>query len=1155
MTLLRKFINNMTHSDFVHLHVHTQYSLLDGACPIPNLIELASKYKMPAIAMTDHGVMFGAIEFYSEAMAKGIKPIIGCEVYIAPDSRFEKSSHGIQDAAYHLILLVKDEEGYGNLIQLVTKGYTEGFYYKPRIDKELLARYSKGLIGLTSCIKGEVPHLILIDQKEQALSMAGDYRDIFGKGDFYLELQNNRLPEQDKANAGLIELGKKLDIPFVATNDVHYLLKSSAQAHETLLCLQTQTTLNNPKHMKFATEEFYFKSPDEMKDLFSFLPEAISNTIEITEKCNLELEFNKTHLPHYDVPEGKKPDTYLRELCLERLPLRYKEVTDGIKMRLEHELKVIKDTGFVNYFLVVWDFIRYAKEKNIPVGPGRGSAAGSIASYILGITDIDPIKYGLLFERFLNPDRLSMPDIDIDFCFERRGEVINYVTEKYGKDNVAQIITFGTMGAKAVIRDVGRVMEMPYPEVDRIAKLIPNELNITIKSALEQEPELKALYQKNEQVTKLMDTSMALEGLTRHASTHAAGVVISKDSLTNHVPLLKTSDNQIITMYPMGSLEKIGLMKIDFLGLRTLTVIDETLKLLKRTRGLDLKIEDILLNDKKTFDLLSKADTSGVFQMESSGMRDLTRKIKPKEFNDIIALVALFRPGPMHMLEDYIRRKNGEIPVKYDHPLLKPILEDTYGIMLYQEQVIEIVSVIGGFSLSKADLFRRAMGKKIPEVMEQEKAAFIEGAIKNGISKKVAERIYSQVERFAGYGFNKSHSAAYAMIAYETAYLKANYPVEFMAALLTSEKGNTDKIVDYIDEANRIGIKVLPPCVNESFYKFTVVVDSIRFGLSAVKNVGEGAIESIIKFREDHGKFKSFYDFCEHVDLRSVNRKVIESLIKCGAFDSFKLHRSQLMAMLDKAIEVATTVQRDRDAGQMSFFDTFESQEGFKDSFQEVPNIKEWSEGQLLSSEKEMLGFYVTGHPLARYEKLLKECASASVSDLPHKADGDEVSLGGVISKVKHTNSTRTGEKMAIVNLEDMEGTVEVPVYPDVYKDASKHLKIDSIVFVQGRVTLRNEQPKVIASEIVPLDEARARYTNVIIIQLFTQGLDEALLNSLKSILALHPGKVPVYLKLVSNDKGEVTIQTSQDFYARASDNLALEIEKLLGEGVVKFSR
>jgi len=1110
---------------------------------------MANRYKMPALAITDHGNMFGAIDFYLTARKAGIKPILGAEVYVAPNSRFDKSARGIQEKNSHLILLVKDEQGYKNLMKLVSVGFLEGFYYKPRIDKEVLSNYSEGLIGLTACLKGEVSQLLQQNRFNDALKAADDYYQIFGKDNFYLELQENRIPEQKVVNEGLLKISKELSLPIVATNDVHYINKTDAYAHEALLCIQTQTILDNPNRMRLQTDEFYFKSPEEMKQLFDYAPEAILNTIRIAEKCNLELDFNEVHLPRYEPPGKETKEKYLRELCFEGLTKRFNEITPQIKERLEHELSIIEKMGFTSYFLIVWDFIHYAKQKNIPVGPGRGSAAGSLVSYLLEITDINPLKYGLLFERFLNPERLALPDIDIDFCYERRPEVIDYVTKKYGKDNVAQIITFGTMHARAVIRDVGRVMNAPYVEVDRIAKMIPTDPNITLSEALRTEPELNSQYKNDSKIKNIIDTARILEGLHRHASVHAAGVVIADAPLTNYLPLFKTGDDQITTGYSMHALEKIGLLKMDFLGLRTLTVINETIKIVEETRGANVDIEEIPIDDKKTFQLLSSAQTFGVFQLESTGMRDLLKKLEPSRFEDLIALLALYRPGPIGsgMLDDFIKRKKGVHSFSYDHPKLESILKDTYGIIVFQEQVMQIASDLAGFSLTQADHLRRAMSKKIPEVMERIRKEFTLGCFNNGIAKSLANKIFDLMEYFSGYGFNRSHSAAYALISYRTAYLKTNFPIEFMCALLTSEKDNTDKIVEYVKESERMGIEILPPDVQESFDQFRVVdKNKIRFGLSAVKNIGSGAIESIVKARKD-GRFKSLHDFCERVDLRLVNRKVTESLIKCGAFDFFALYRSQLMAMIDQAIGLGGKLQKERGSGQISFFDM--EDKGFEKTFDKPPQIKEWPENQILSFEKDMLGFYITGHPLARYETQLKKFASCSTADLIKAQDNENITIAGLITKLKHTVTRRTGERMAIFILEDFKGFVEVLVFPKSFQSISKSLKPNMIVLVKGRVNLREQAPKIIANDVKLIDEV---YKSIQSINIELSGIHEDILRILREKLADYPGTTPVYLNLNTSSSKNVQIIVGEELYVQPNETLLYELESLLGDR--KFS-
>ncbi|MEI6631297.1 MAG: DNA polymerase III subunit alpha [bacterium] len=1137
----------MPHSEFIHLHLHTQYSLLDGACRITDLLALAKQYKMDSLAITDHGNMFGAIEFYLEAQKAGIKPIIGCETYIAPASRLEKSSVGIDEASYHLILLVKDEIGYQNLIKLVSIGYLEGFYYRPRIDKEVLSQYHEGLIGLSACLKGEVPSLLQQRRFNDALKAADELSSILGKDNFYLEIQENLIPEQKIVNDGLIRISKELGLPLVATNDVHYLLKEHAKSHEALLCIQTQTTLDDPNRMRFQTEEFYFKSPQEMKELFKDTPGAVANTLEVAARCNLELDFSKIHLPRYDPPEGKTKEEFLGGLCQDGLKKRFPVVDKNIEERLAHELKIIKDTGFVSYFLIVWDFVHYAKEKHIPVGPGRGSAAGSLVSYILGITDINPLKYGLLFERFLNPERIGLPDIDIDFCYERRQEVIDYVTKKYGQENVAQIITFGTMQARAVIRDVGRVMAISYADVDRIAKMIPPDPNLTLKDALESEAELKNLYKNDPQITQLIRTALSLEGLNRHASIHAAGVVIADKPLDNYMPLFKTQDDQITTGYSMSILEKIGLLKVDFLGLRTLTVIDSALKIIKETRDKLIDIDNIPLDDHKTYKLLASAQTIGIFQLESSGMRDLLKKLEPERFEDLIALLALYRPGPIGsgMLDDFIKRRHNLIPIKYDHKKLEAILKETYGIMVYQEQIMQIAFRVAGFSLSQADLLRRAMSKKNPEVMEQQRKNFIIGCIKNEMSESIASKVFDLIEHFGGYGFNKSHSAAYALISYRTAYLKANFPVEFMTALLTSERDNTDKIVEYINESNHMGIKILPPDINESNALFEVVDENtIRFGLLAVKNVGRGAIESVLEARGD-ARFSSLEDICRRIDLRLVNKKVLESLIKCGALDSFGLARAQMVSGLETVLGSAARKQKEQAKGQLSFFDQGLDKSGFKESINELPQVKEWPEPQLLAFEKEMLGFYVTGHPLARYANQLKRFTSTSTINLAQHNDGEEVKIVGLISKIKQTVTRVKQEKMAILKLEDLEGVVEVLIFPQAFQKVSVYIQPNTIVMVSGRLNLREDTPKIIANDLFPIEEI---YKLIASLNINLSGMQENIFASLKEILAGSRGNIPVYLHFSTPAKPKTQLVVGEGLFVSPSEKLIQDIENLLGE-------
>ncbi len=1021
----------MPHSDFVHLHIHTQYSLLDGACRLDRLVNKAVEFKLPALAITDHGNLYGVVKFYDSCIKRGVKPIIGCEVYLAPDSRFNREYRSVGESNYHLILLAKDEEGYKNLVKLVSLAHLEGFYYKPRIDKEILSKYSKGLIGSSACLKGEIPSSIAKGDINKAYKYADEYLNIFGKGNFYLEIMDNGLEEQKKVNRGLIKISKDLDIPLIATNDVHYLERNEAFAHEVLLSIQTQTTLNDPKRFKFGSDTFYFRSPEEMHNIFKEIPEALKNTLEVAQKCNLTFDFSTIYLPKFPLPDGVSENGYLKDLCYENVKKRYSPVSKEVYERLEYELSVIRKTGFSSYFLIVWDLIKYAKENDIPVGPGRGSAAGSIVSYALGITDIDPLRYNLIFERFLNPQRINMPDIDMDFCYEKRPLVIEYAARRYGKDNVAQIITFGTMLARAVIRDVGRVMNFSYSDVDKIAKMIPasaGNRHIDLKEALRINPDLKEIYDSKPDIKRLIDVAMQLEGLSRHASTHAAGVVISDRPLIERIPLVRGSDGEIVTGFDMESVEKTGLLKMDFLGLKTLTVINEAVKIIRRTHDLDIKINEIPLDDKKTFNLLQMSETIGVFQLESRGMRDLLKKIIPEKFEDLIAVLALYRPGPLGsgMVDDYIDRKHGKKTVTYVHPKLEPILKETYGIILYQEQTMQIVSALAGFSLSQADLLRKAIGKKIPEIMQEQRSIFVEGCRKNKIDSKTADGIFDLIEYFSGYGFNKSHSTAYAMISYRTAYLKSNFGVEFMAALLTSERNNTDKIVEYVNEANRMGIKVLPPDINESFTNFTVTSDgNIRFGLMAIKNIGKAALESIIEVRKK-GKFADFFSFFERVDSRTVNKKVVESLIKSGAMDSMGLKRAQMAAMLDKMLE---KVSKKPKVSPDQFL-LFKS----KPRKEKVPEIEEWPMSEILSFEKKLLGMYVSSHPLKAYSKLINFLNVKSISSFYDNALTHDVVVFGVIEKVKLVTTRKKNERMAILKIGDQTSSIEAFVFPRSYE-------------------------------------------------------------------------------------------------------------------------
>lgn len=1140
-------------NEFIHLHTHSDYSLLDGACSISQLVTQAYKFDMPALALTDHGNLFGAIEFYQKAKKRGIKPIIGCEVYIAPQSRFKKKKEKGKGTSFHLILLAKNKEGYQNLIELVSAGFLEGFYYHPRIDKEILSQKKEGLIALSGCLKGEIPSLIKVRKFEEAKKVASFYQNLF-KDDFYLELQNEGLEEQKEINEALIKLSQNLSIPLVATNDVHYLYEEDAPAHDALLCIQTGKTIEDKNRLRFSSSKFYFTSPEEMEKLFSYIPEALSNTKKIADKCNLKLSIEKKiYLPSYKAPTGYDLNSYLRKLCEERLSKRYPQDFKGIgiKERLDEELRVISEMGYSGYFLIVWDLIHYAKKKGILVGPGRGSVAGSLVAYLLGITNVDPLAYGLLFERFLNPERTAMPDIDIDIQDSRRGEVIAYVKKKYGKENVAQIITFGTMAARAVVRDVGRVLGIPYGKVDRIAKLIP--FNAKLKIAIEENEELRILINNDEKIKTLFKIAQKIEGLTRHASTHAAGIVIAPDKLTRYTPLYRTNKNEITTQYEMHSLEAIGLLKMDFLGLKTLNVIQGILRMIEKEKNKKIDLEKIPFDDKKTYELLCRGDTLGVFQIESQGMQDLVKKLHPEKFEEIIALLALYRPGPLHsrMMDDFINRKHGKNEIEYLYPGLKPILKETYGVILYQEQVMRIANSLAGFTLGEADILRRAMGKKNPQLMDEQKEKFIQGAKKRGINSSTAKRIFELMAYFAGYGFNKSHSAGYAIICYQTAYLKAHYPLEFMAALLTSEKENTDKLILYFNECKRMEIEVLPPDINYSSSSFTTTKDNkIRFGLSAIKNVGETAISSILKVREKEGNFTSIFDFCRRIDLRVVNKRVIESLIKCGAFDSLPGYRSQNLAVIDQAIEQASQIQKDRERGQLSFLETLETKENNLLG-EKFPKIEKTPKSKELSWEKDLLGIYMSGHPLQKFAPIITHWTIDSIREIKEIKKNGKIKVAGMINNLTFQKDKR-GKIMAFLALEDLESEIEIIVFSSVYEKCSESLEKDKLVIVKGKIDMTNHSPKVIADEIIPFSKLKELnyYLNIKIKEDYWKG---ETLEKLKEILSSHQGNHFLCLHLFSSQRKKVVIK-SKTFKINFSDSLIFQIEELLGKKSIWLS-
>ncbi len=1132
----------MKHAEYVPLHLHTEFSLLDGAIRIDELVDRAVEYRLPALAITDHGNLFGAIEFYQKATKAGLKPIIGCEVYVAPDSRLRRTVLPTGEKAFHLILLARDTEGYRNLMKLSSKAYLEGFYYKPRVDHELLQQHSAGLVAMSACMHGEVPYWLMRGEVDRARDAALRYREIFGRDNFFIEVQDNGLKEQEELNRLLVELARELSIPVVATNDCHYLNREDHLAHDILLCIQTGKTVDTKDRLRFDTDQLYFKAPQEMIRAFSEIPEAIRNTLEIAERCNLDLRLGEHLLPSYELPQDRTAEEELDRLAREGLRRKVgPDPPEEYVRRLQYELKVINRMGFAPYFLIVWDFINFAKRRGIPVGPGRGSAAGSLVAYCLDITEIDPIRFNLFFERFLNPDRISLPDIDVDFCKDRRDEVIQYVADKYGEEHVAQIITFGTMKAREVIRDVGRALGFPYGECDRIAKMIPSGLNVSIDFALQTEKRLKDAYENNPKVRKLIDIARRLEGLRRHASTHAAGLVISPSPLTNHTPLYKNPSKDIITtQFDMKSVETIGLLKFDFLGLKTLTVIEETLKYLKDS-GKAIDLSSISLDDPETYRLLGEGRTTGVFQLESSGMRDLLMRLQPERFEDLIALVALFRPGPLGsgMVEDFIQRKRGNRKIQYEIPQLKEILDETYGVILYQEQVMRIAHKLAGFSMAEADVLRKAMGKKLKEQMEAFKNKFIEGAKTNGINPEKAARLFDMMCHFGEYGFNKSHSAAYAYLAYQTAYLKAHYPVEFMAATLSKEE-NPDKIVFLIKECRRMGIQVLPPDINLSESRFTVVGNSIRFGLNAVKGIGEAAVSEIIRSRKD-GPFRDIRDLLERVDTRKVNRKVLESLVKAGALDSLvpegppHLRRAVAMEMIDR-----TMVNRQMPGlfGQQSLLGEELNKE-----------VEPWEEEELLTAERESLGFYISGHPLDRYEDLLRAIGTKKTTTLEDLPDGMETSVAGIVATVKRT-TTKNKEIMALFTLEDDEGSVECIVFPELYQRKAELITKGGLLMVEATTDKSEKGVKLICKEIYYVEDIMVAKRFRLELTLASEMVDSDKLRLLKQTLDREGGECPVYVRLRA-DGYETLILT--DMNIRPEVQTLQRLSDILGKDSVRL--
>jgi DNA polymerase-3 subunit alpha len=1182
--------------DFVHLHLHTEFSLLDGACRIDELLDQAAKLRMRAIAVTEHGNLFSSVIFHDHARQRGVKPILGCEVYMAPgDRRARTGSPG--ETANHLVLLAENSEGYHNLIKLVSAGYTEGFYYKPRIDKELLAQHARGLIGLSSCLKGEVAEGLSHAQEKKARDAAAIYKEILGAQNFFLEMQWHGIEEQRIVNGGIPAIARDLGLGLVCTNDVHYLRDTDAHAHDILLCIGTGKGYNDAKRLRYDSTQFFLKTAEEMAATFKDFPEALANTIRIAERCNVSLAEGENYLPNFDVPPGFTVEEYFEHVTRQGFATRLsrlqqlaaagalRHTVDEYERRLSYEIDMIKQMKYAGYFLIVWDFIRYAREQGIPVGPGRGSAAGSLVAYCLRITDVDPIDFDLIFERFLNPERVSLPDIDIDFCERRRSEVIEYVTRKYGRENVAQIITFGTMKAKAVVRDVGRVLEMPFADVDKVAKQIPSALDMTLDKALEESETLRQMEQSDPKVRELLSVARRLEGMTRHASVHAAGVVIAPQAITEYAPLYKGARDEIVTQWSMKEIERVGLLKMDFLGLSTLTLIYDAIEEIRRTTGVTLDIGTIPLDDAKTYQLFQEGQTYGIFQFESSGMREILRKAKPQRLDDLIALNALYRPGPLRsgMVDDFIARKQGRTEVRYELPELEPVLADTYGVIAYQEQVMRISNVIAGFTLGEADILRKAMGKKKADVMQQMRAKFVEGARKNGHSEKKAGHLFDLMEHFAGYGFNKSHSTAYAYLAYQTAYLKANYPWHFAAALFTIEAQNTEKLALYLGEARERGIPVLPPDINQSQLRFTVEPDQgVRFGLTAIKNVGEGAIESLLDVRRRQGRIVSLAGLCEELDLRLFNKRVFESLVKAGACDSLAAGtphaslpsaalRPRLIAAIDAACEHGARMQRDRSEGQAHLFGGLgdAASGGSERSDLTLPEAAPWTESEQLAFEKETLGLYWSGHPVDRYAAALREFGARTVAELadvppaaPTEAWGPggrkpidpDTSIGGIVAACRPLK-TKKGDRMAVFTLEDAQGSVEIIVFPETYQRSASLIEPGTLVLVRGKLERDDETVRILASEVAPLEAARERLAREVAIHL-RRPADRGTLESLGEIFSRHRGDRKVSFEVETGEpphRLRVKVDVSSQIRVRPSSTLIAEVEQLVGAGAVEL--
>lgn len=1154
----------MTYQDaFVHLHCHTEYSFLDGACRIEKLVNRAKELQMPALAMTDHGNLHGAIEFYSTAKKAGIKPIIGYEAYIAPEDRKKrtKTEHGKQ--TYHLTLLCKDKDGYQNLLKLASHAYLDGFYYKPRIDKALLSQHSKGLIALSGCLSSESSQSLIREEIEKGRKAIGEYRDIFGKENFYLEMMDHGIERQHIVNRNLVKFSQEMEIPLVATNDVHYLNKGDYKPHDIVICIGTGRLVSEENRVKYAKEQFYLRSAEEMASVFPNHHDALRRTLQIAEQCNLSIDFGQRHMPIFTPPDGKTSEQYLRELCLAGLQKKYEKLTPEIQERFERELRVINKMGFTSYFLIVWDFINYARTRGIPVGPGRGSAAGSIVSYALSITSIDPLKYDLLFERFLNEGRNEMPDIDIDFETEGRAEVIRYVTQKYGRDNVAQIVTFGTMAAKSSIRDVGRVLEMPLSRVDMISKKIPTRPGITIEEALKEEPELQKLYTENQDIKEIVDMAEAIEGSARQTGIHAAGVIIADAPLTNYCPLFKPPDaEEIVTQYEMKHLESLGLLKMDFLGLNTLTQIQICLQTIKNSRGIDIDMERIPLDDAKTYQLLAKGDTGGVFQLESDGMRQWLIRLKPDVFEDIIAMVAMYRPGPLQsgMVDTYVDVKNERKKASYAHPILEQILKETHGVILYQEQVMRIASVMAKFTLNEADALRKAMGKKKIDIMLQYRDKFVKGSEGNGVPKEVAEKIFADIEFFAGYGFNKSHSAAYGFVSYQTAYLKANYPVEFMASLLTLESQNTDKVVNYLTECKKKGIEILPVSVNQSHVGFMVENGKIRYGLRAIKGAGDKALESLLQTRTKDGPFTNLYNFTERVDLRVVNKQVMEALIKAGAMDSFGLNRNQHLHLLEKAMQIGSGTQKDKASNQKGLFDEVAETEAETslDIPSDIKTMPDFPQKTKLEYEKETLGLYFSSHPLQEYAEKLAHLPLVPFAELLETTDEINVVSVGMVTEIRiiviQKEGRFKGQRMARLVLEDLSGKINAVAFSDVFEAHKILLQQDSILIIRGKLDISQSQPDIKITQVCRVDEANELLAKSLTIRLKRGCTDENTLIALKGTLLDFTGEIPIFFEVHLEQNSSVVIRAGSEFRIRPCQDLYDAISNILGKGNIRFS-